>query len=731
MRRNFQSRCIFADKKFRSDQFRRHREYVSVNAILDNGGRWMEAKHTNRLIHETSPYLLQHAHNPVDWYPWGEEAFEKAKSENKPILLSIGYSACHWCHVMAHESFESEKIATLMNELFVSVKVDREERPDLDEIYMNAVQMLTGRGGWPMTLFLTPDGKPFYGGTYFPPQDRQGMPGFPRVLLGVSQAYRERPDEVEKSVEQILSALRRMSETEETAKAFSPTIVADGAAKIARAYDSDNGGLGQAPKFPNAGVYELFLRHYSHSSSEPYLEMVVHTLTKMAQGGIYDHLGGGFHRYSVDAKWLVPHFEKMLYDNAQLVRAYAALYTVTREPSFKSVVEETAAYLLRDMQHPEGGFYSTQDADSEGEEGKFFVWTPAEINGLLGEEDGAIFCRIFDVSEEGNFEGKNILHPILSVAQASKFFRKRESELEALIAKAKRLLFVEREKRVKPFRDEKVITAWNGLMLSGLADAIKISDDPAWRNAARQTVEFIFSKLFRDGFLLHTYKDGQAKLLGYLDDYAFLAVGLLDLYETSFDRGDLARAIDLAEIMLREFWDERNGGFFFTGKSHELLISRVKPVFDASIPSGNALATQLLLRLSHVTGNVDYRSCAEKVLRSYYDAMESQPFGFAHLLCALDFYLENPREIVIVGDPTETRVKDFIAQVHSIYLPNKVVQLAAPDASLGNLSPLLRGKSQIDGKPTAYICHDFTCSAPVTSPAELKSLLQFKARSAI
>lgn len=691
----------------------------------------MEAKHTNRLIHETSPYLLQHAHNPVDWYPWGEEAFEKAKSENKPILLSIGYSACHWCHVMEHESFESEKIAALMNELFVSVKVDREERPDLDEIYMDAVQMLTGRGGWPMTLFLTPDGKPFYGGTYFPPQDRQGMPGFPRVLLGVSRAYRERPEDVEKSVEQILSALRRMSETEETAKDFSPTIVADGAAKIARAYDSDNGGLGQAPKFPNAGVYELFLRHYCYSLSERYLEMVVHTLTKMAQGGIYDHLGGGFHRYSVDAKWLVPHFEKMLYDNAQLVRAYAALYTVTREFLFKSVVEETVAYLLREMQHPEGGFYSTQDADSEGEEGKFFVWTPAEITGLLGEEDGAIFCRIFDVSEEGNFEGKNILHPILSVAQASKVFHKQESELEALIAKAKRLLFVEREKRVKPFRDEKIITAWNGLMLSGLADAIKISDDPAWKSAARQTVEFIFSKLFRDGFLLHTYKDGQAKLLGYLDDYAFLAVGLLDLYETCFDRADLARAIDLAEIMLREFWDERHGGFFFTGKSHEPLISRAKPVFDASIPSGNALATQLLLRLSHVTGNVDYRSRAEKVLRSYYDAMESQPFGFAHLLCALDFYLENPREIVIVGDSTETGVKDFIAQVHSIYLPNKVVQLAAPGASLGSLSPLLQGKSQMDGQPTAYVCHDFTCSAPVTSPTELKSLLQVKERSAI
>ncbi len=684
----------------------------------------MEAKHSNRLSHETSPYLLQHAHNPVDWYPWGEEAFTKAQSENKPVLLSIGYSACHWCHVMEHESFENEQIAAIMNEHFVSIKVDREERPDLDEIYMNAVQMLTGRGGWPMTVFLTPDGKPFYGGTYFPPEDRQGMVGFPRILLGVSQAYRERPEDVEKSVGQILTALRRMSISTETDKSFSASIIADSATKIAEAYDSTNGGLGQAPKFPNAGVYELFLRHHSRSKSERYLEMVVHTLMKMAQGGIYDHLGGGFHRYSVDARWLVPHFEKMLYDNAQLVRAYADLYKVTREPLFKSVVEETVAYLLREMLHSEGGFYSTQDADSEGEEGRFFVWTVDEVNRLIGPANGEIFCRIFDVTDEGNFDNKNILHPVLTAEQASKLFRRELSEIDSLIANAKHALFVDRENRVKPFRDEKIITAWNGLMLSGLAEAIKISDHPAWIDAARKTVDFIFSKLFRDGFLLHTYKDGQAKLLGYLDDYAFLGVGLLDLYETSFDRTDLARAIKLAEIMLREFWDERDGGFFFTGKSHEQLISRAKPIFDASIPSGNAMATLLLLRLGHVTGNADYRRRAEKVLRSYYDAMESQPFGFAHLLCSLDFYMENPKEIVIVGHLFEPGVKALLAQVNLIYLPNKVLQFAAPDTALGDLLSLLEGKTPIDGKPTAYVCHNFTCSAPVTDPSELKSLLQ-------
>ena len=684
----------------------------------------MEAKHTNRLSRETSPYLLQHAHNPVDWYTWGDEAFEKAKSENKPILLSIGYSACHWCHVMEHESFENEKIAALMNELFVNIKVDREERPDLDEIYMNAVQMLTGRGGWPMTMFLTPDRKPFYGGTYFPPEDRQGMPGFPRILMGVSQAYRERPEDVQKSVSQILTALQRMAESQETSKNLSPAVVAAGAENIARAYDSDNGGLGQAPKFPNAGVYELFLRHYSHSKNERFLEMVIHTLTKMGQGGIYDHLGGGFHRYSVDAKWLVPHFEKMLYDNAQLVRIYANAYTISREPLFKSIVEETVGYLFREMLDPKGGFYSTQDADSEGEEGKFFVWTAEEINRVIGESEGEIFCRMYDVGEPGNFEGKSILHPILTVDQAGKLFRKEPRDIEAIVARAKEKLFAEREKRVKPFRDEKIITAWNGLMLSGLAEAIKLSENPAWIDAAARTVEFIFSDMARGGLLLHTHKDGQSKLLGYLDDYAFLAVGLLDLYEAVLDRTYLDRAIQLTDVLLREFWDERDGGFFFTGKSHEPLISRAKPVFDASIPSGNAMATQLLLRLHHLTGDDRYRTPAEKILRSYYDAMESQPFGFAHMLCVLDFYLQGAKEIVIVGNLAESGVKELIAQVNATYLPNKVLQLARPGTALAAISPLLQGKSQVDGKPTAYVCQNFTCSPPVTSRNELQVLLE-------
>ena len=687
----------------------------------------MTDEHTNRLIHETSPYLLQHAHNPVDWYPWSEEAFEKAKKENKPVLLSIGYSACHWCHVMERESFENEKIAALMNELFVNIKVDREERPDLDEIYMNAVQMLTGRGGWPMTMFLTPEGKPFYGGTYFPPEDRQGMPGFPRILQGVAQAYRERPADVEKSVAQILETLHHMAESQPSENDFAPGIIAESCEKIARAYDSENGGLGQAPKFPNPGVYELFLRYYSESGDERYLTMVAQTLSKMAQGGIYDHVGGGFHRYSVDAKWLVPHFEKMLYDNAQLLRIYSQAYVITGEPLYKTVVEESAGYLLREMHQPEGGFYSTQDADSEGEEGRFFVWTLAEIDALLGAEDGEVFARMYDVTEEGNFEEKNILHPILTVDQASKFFRKEKSEIEALIARTKEKLFTAREKRIKPFRDEKIIAAWNGLLLSGLAEAIKITGASSCLEASRRTVEFIFGRMFRDGYLLHVYKDGQAKLRGYLDDYAFVALGLLDLYEVLLDRSLIDRAMELADIMLREFWDERGGGLFYTGKSHEPLISRAKPVFDASIPSGNAIAAQLLLRLYHLVGAEDYHTRAETILRSYYDAMVSQPFGFAHMLCALDQYLHPAKEIVIVGERSDARTTDLIKEIHSLYLPNKAVQIFAPGESLEKVSPLMVGKQQIDGRPTAYVCQNFTCSAPVTSWAELKRLLETNA----
>ncbi|TMA11807.1 MAG: thioredoxin domain-containing protein [Deltaproteobacteria bacterium] len=677
----------------------------------------------NRLIHETSPYLLQHAHNPVDWYPWGEEAFDKAKEENKPILLSIGYSACHWCHVMEKESFESEAIAALMNEHFVNIKVDREERPDLDEIYMNAVQMLTGRGGWPMTVFLTPERKPFFGGTYFPPEDRHGMPGFPKILQAVAQAYRDRPQDVQKSVEQILAALNRLTEISESAEPFSPDAIQKAADQLSPAYDPDYGGFGRAPKFPNAGVFDLFLRCYRSSKERRYLEMVTHTLTKMAEGGIYDHLGGGFHRYSVDEKWLVPHFEKMLYDNAQLIRIYVDVFRITQDPIFRRVVEETLTYLLREMLHSEGGFYSTQDADSEGEEGRFFVWEYDEVIKILGEETGEIFSRIYDVSELGNFEGKNILHPILQPEQAAKFFGKEIKEIENLIAEAKAKLLQEREKRVKPFRDEKILTSWNGLMLSGLAEAYKTIGEERYRKAAEKTVEFIFAQMFREGYLLHTYRDGQAKLYGYLDDYAFLAGGLLDLYEATFDRSLLKRAVQLTETMINEFWDDVEGGFFYTGKSHEQLISRTKPAFDASVPSGNSIATQILLRIYHYTGEENYLRRAERTLRIYYNAMMQQPFGFAHMFGALDFYLQKPKEIVVVGEKEKLATWELIKKLHSLYVPNKTLKLVEPGEPLGKVSPILEGKTQLNGKPTVYVCQNFTCSLPMTHWEELRGSL--------
>ncbi len=679
---------------------------------------------SNRLIHESSPYLLQHAHNPVDWHPWGDEALKKAQAENKPILLSIGYSACHWCHVMEKESFENEAIAELMNDNFVNIKVDREERPDLDEIYMNAVQMLTGRGGWPMTMFLTPEGKPFFGGTYFPPEDRHGMPGFPKILRAVAQAYKEKAQEVAESVEKILEALNRATTVAESERPFSPEIVIESADKLSQAYDKEHGGFGRAPKFPNVGVFDLFLRAYRKSNNQGFLELIVHTLTQMAEGGIYDHLGGGFHRYSVDEKWLVPHFEKMLYDNAQLIRIYAQAFTITHEPLFKKVVEQTVSYLLREMLDSEGGFYSTQDADSEGEEGKFFVWTQDEITQILGEPAAELFCRAYDVSEFGNFEGKNIVHPILTMEQVARLFKKEPDEVRRSLTAAGPKLFQEREKRVKPFRDEKILASWNGLMLSGLAEASKILDNASSLAAARKTVDFIFSRMFRDGFLLHAYKDGKAKLLGYLDDYAFLAVGMLDLYEVTLEQADLARAIELAEIMAREFWDDKDGGFFYTGKSHEALISRTKPAFDGSVPSGNAKATELLLRLYHYTGKEDYLKKAEKTLRIYHDALDEQPFGFAHMLSALDFYLEKPKEIVLVGRKNDPGMIVLLKAIDSLYLPNKTLKMLAPDEPPEKIPPLLQGKGQIGGKVTAYVCHQFTCSPPVTDAEKLEELLK-------
>ncbi|MGA9995710.1 MAG: thioredoxin domain-containing protein [Pyrinomonadaceae bacterium] len=679
-----------------------------------------ERKHTNRLINETSPYLKQHAHNPVDWYPWGAEAFEKARQENKPIHLSIGYSACHWCHVLAHESFEDERTAGILNENFVNIKVDREERPDLDQIYMNAVQMLTGHGGWPMTVFLTPEGVPFYGGTYFPPVDRYNMPGFPRVLMGVAEAYREKPDEVTRTSVEMLGELRRMGVARESGNTLSIELLDEAYRGMARGYDTINGGFGSAPKFPPSMALEFFLRAYHRTRNKEALEMVLHTCRKMAEGGLYDQLGGGFHRYSTDARWLVPHFEKMLYDNALLSRLYLHVYQVTGEDFFRRIAEETFDYVVREMTDESGGFYSTQDADSEGHEGKFFVWTAGEIKEILGEDDGKLFCAFYDVTEGGNFEGQNILNIRRNAEAVAKDENVSIERLREAMERGRQKLFEAREKRVKPGRDEKILTAWNGMMLASFAEASAILERADYRKVARKNAQFLLEKLRRDGLLLRTFKDGQAKLNGYLEDYAFLTDGLISLYEATGELRWLAEAQAVTDKMIEEFWDEESGGFFFTGESHEELIVRSKDYFDNATPSGNSVAAETLLRLSVLLGNESYSRKAVNIFRLTSDYFKRAPSAFGRALCALDFYLSTPKEIVIIGDTADAATDSLLREVWKSFVPNKVVaQATQDDAAAAALIPLLRDRPMIAGQPTAYVCENFTCQQPVTTPAEL------------
>ena len=681
----------------------------------------MERK-PNRLVKETSPYLRQHAFNPVDWYPWCEEAFARARAENKPILLSIGYSACHWCHVMERESFEDEETARLMNELFVNIKVDREERPDIDHVYMSAVQLLTGRGGWPLTVFLRPDGTPFYGGTYFPPTDRHGLPAFRRVLLAVAQAYRERPEEIAKTATQILEALEKIESAPAGAPAqLEPSLVQTAADKLARLYDPEHGGLRGAPKFPNASIFELFLVHGATTRNAEFLGMVHHTLQQMARGGMYDQLGGGFHRYSVDERWLVPHFEKMLYDNALLVPLYLRASQCTTERSFQQVARETLAYLLREMQSPEGGFYSSQDADSEGEEGRFFVWKREEILAVLGPELGELACRYFGVTEVGNFEGRrNVLHQSLTLEQLARLTGVPLQQVAEQIAEARRLLFAAREQRAKPARDDKVLAAWNGMAISAFACAAEVLGERQYEEVARRVSEFLFSHMWRQGRLVSVYAAGQAKGLGHLEDYAFVATGLLDLFELTQEIGFLHRATELADILLEHFWDKNAAGFFFTSDEHEALVHRAKPFFDGAIPSGNSVACRALLRLYHFTGEPGYQRHAVAMLEAYSAAMRDQPSGFANLLCAAAWFIAEPTEIVIWGrDPA---AEAFVRAVRQRYVPHRVVLVCRPGDGKEAL-PLVQGKERTSGGSCAFLCQRMTCSPPLFSVEEFQSAL--------
>ncbi len=679
-----------------------------------------ESQHTNALINETSPYLLQHAHNPVDWHPWNEQALAKARAENKPILLSIGYSACHWCHVMEHESFENEATAKLMNENFVNIKVDREERPDLDQIYMNAVQMMTGHGGWPMTMFLTPDGVPFYGGTYFPPEDRYNMAGFPRVLMSVAEAYRSQRDQVANTASSMLGELRRVG-LAETSREMLTTEILDGAyRRIAANYDRAHGGFGGAPKFPPSMTLESFLHTYHRRHSSDALEMVQHTCREMAEGGMYDQLGGGFHRYSVDAQWLVPHFEKMLYDNALLTRLYLHLFQVTKDDFARRIAQETLDYVVREMTDAGGGFYSSQDADSEGVEGKFFVWSRQEISDALGEHNGNLFCEYFDVTEHGNFEAKNILRVTSSLEDTAQRLDVSVEELSNVIDGGRRKLFDIRERRVKPGRDEKVLTAWNGLMLGSFAEGAAILNRPDYRQVAEANASFVLDQMEEGGLLLRTYKDGKAKLNGYLEDYACFIDGLISLYEATGKLRWIQAAVSLADKMIEQFWDEDAGGFYFTGKDHERLIVRSKEFLDNATPSGNSIAGLSLLRLALLTGNQDYHRCATDVLRLMANQIRRYPSAFGFALCALDFYLDSPLEIAIVGTASDSRLDELVSTVWQTYLPNRVVALCTEaHAEAAALVPLLRERNTLNDEPTAFVCEAYTCQTPVHSGHEL------------
>ena len=682
----------------------------------------------NRLINETSPYLLQHANNPVDWYPWGEEALERARSEDKPILLSIGYSACHWCHVMERESFEDETIAGLMNENFVSIKVDREERPDLDQVYMQAVQMLTGSGGWPMTVFLTPEGKPFYGGTYFPPDDRQGMPGCPRLLTSIAEAYSTNRGEVDRVTQQLTTQMSQSNQVPQGTSILTVDILHQAYSSLATNFDYQNGGFGNAPKFPQPMTPEFLLRYYHHGYTPRALELVELTLEKMAYGGIYDQIGGGFHRYSTDPYWLVPHFEKMLYDNALLARLFLHTYLITGRALYRRVVEETLDYVLREMTDPSGGFYSAQDADSEGVEGKFFVWSPGEINAVMGDTDGEVFAGYYGVTAGGNFEGKNILNIRQNPEEFAETKGLTADQLGDIINRGSKALLEVREQRIHPMRDDKVLASWNGLMLRSFAEAAAALGRPDYLAVAIKNAGFLVGSMKSDGRLLRTYRDGQAKLLGYLEDYSFVIDGLLALYEATFDLRWLEEAVTLADSMIELFWDEGIGGFYDTGSDHETLVVRPRDVFDNAQPCGGSVASDVLLRLAVFTGKSDYSAKAAVPLRSLHQAMSQSPGGTGHWLSALDFYVSPPKEIAVIGPRDDPATQALLDTVFHRFLPNKVVMGIEPPLSptVGNSGsdiPLLAGRGMVGGLPSAYVCQNYACQLPVTDPAGLAEQL--------
>lgn len=675
---------------------------------------------SNQLKNETSPYLRQHAENPVAWYPWGEEALQKAQAEDKPILLSIGYAACHWCHVMAHESFEDPATAVYMNEHFVNIKVDREERPDLDQIYMQAVVAMTGQGGWPMTVFLTPDGRPFYGGTYFPPAPRHGMPSFMQVMQAVWDAWQNKRDSLDEQAGKLANHLQRTIPLGEGGTALEKSLLGQATAVLFNNFDQAEGGFGGAPKFPPSMTLEFLLQYYLMSGEAMSLHMVEHTLEKMAYGGMYDQIGGGFARYATDAHWLVPHFEKMLYDNALLARVYLHAFQVTGKPLYRRIVEETLDFVVRELRHPDGGFYSSYDADSEGVEGKFYVWSAAEIQDVLGE-DAAAFMAQYGVTEQGNWEGHNILYVAQPPEELAASFNLSPEEWEAHLAALRKKLYAVRAKRVWPGLDNKVLTSWNGLMLTAFAEAGRTFKRQDYIDIARQNAIFLQTTMvWGNGRLYHTWMEGAAaRHNGYLEDYAYLAEGLLALYQTTFESHWFIWAQQLGDTMLNHFQDEANGGFYDTADDHETLLYRPKELQDNATPCGNSVAAGVLLRLALFTGEMAYWDLAETAVAALQEAMRQYPSAFAQWLTAAAFVLGEPQEVAVVGKADATDTAVLLDALFAQYRPHLVV---AAGEDVGQV-PLLNGRSQLDGTATAYVCRRFICHQPVTTPEALLAQL--------
>lgn len=674
----------------------------------------------NRLAQETSPYLLQHAENPVDWYPWGPEALDRARSERKPIFLSIGYSACHWCHVMAHESFQDPTIAKLLNEHFVSIKVDREERPDLDQLYMEAVQMMQEHGGWPLSVFLTPDLEPFFGGTYWPPHARGGMLGFEDVLLAVVDAWESRRGLLTEQANELARLLR---ENDHMTKGVEPSTLSErlleGAeTALGRSFDPQDGGFGPAPKFPHPMAIRLLLRRWRRTGHDELAQMATITLDRMAAGGIYDHLGGGFHRYSTDTRWLVPHFEKMLYDNALLAGCYLEAWQATGRPDYAQVVRETLDYLLRDMAGPEGGFAGSEDADSEGGEGAFYLWTPDEVREVLGPQAAQRFCYVYDVTEPGNFEHRNILNRPKPIVQCARIFQGDAAAWETELAESRRRLWEVRARRPRPARDDKVLTSWNGLAIESLAQAGAALGEPRYVEAAAAAAEFLLTHL-RDaqGRLLHTWRQGRARFSAYLEDYAALGNALIALYEARFEERWIDEAVRLADEMVRRFADAEKGGFFLTASDHEPLVARKKDVLDSSVPSGGALATTALLRLGRLCARDDYLATAQASLRAAVDLMQQAPHVMGQMLLALDFYLGPVPELVLLGSDEPSATRTVLSELYRRHLPNKVVAFRDNHGNGAYESPALsaifHGKQPLSPGPTLFVCERFTCHSPV------------------